>query len=113
MGNTIAGAKAPPLANPVKGKPCPTEANMKGRLRKIDGADVTPSLPTPGNPGEQTYECPPYRTEVIGPDVDMSKVRDQLRHANEQLQLTRHYPGRDPPSAPTTKNKSLVIVPNK
>ena len=51
---------------------------------------------TPGKPSEETYECTLYRTEVVQTTPDMTEAEKQLRHANEQLELTRQrYPGRE------------------
>jgi hypothetical protein len=42
----------------------------------------------------QTFETEPNRTSVIGPAPIAEEVREQLKHAQEQLALTRQYPGR-------------------
>jgi hypothetical protein len=31
----------------------------------------------------------------IAKTADPAKILEQLRHANEQLEITRHYPGRE------------------
>jgi hypothetical protein len=54
------------------------------------------------NPSEQTYESQPYRVSVTGfgnagPVPNIGSAAQQLRHATEQLELTRAYPGRTPP----------------
>jgi hypothetical protein len=46
-------------------------------------------------PNEQTYESEPYRTEIVQPDADVAADR-QLKHAQEQLALSKQYPGRTP-----------------
>ena len=47
-------------------------------------------------PTVTTFECKAYDAEVVSPAPDMSEAADQLRHANEQLALSRQYPGRTP-----------------
>ena len=49
------------------------------------------------NPSEQTHESEPYRVSVTGPVPNIEPAAQQLRHAIEQLELTRAYPGRTPP----------------
>jgi hypothetical protein len=44
----------------------------------------------------QTFECDPCKTSVVGPAVDEQEAEKHLRHAKEQLELERHYPGRKP-----------------
>jgi hypothetical protein len=46
------------------------------------------------SPTEQTYESQPYSTEVI-PSEDKISAQDQLRHAQEQLIISRKYPRQD------------------
>jgi hypothetical protein len=50
--------------------------------------------------GEQSYECRAYDVEIVAPEPDMSEAANQLRHANEQLAISRQYPGRDQPTLP-------------
>ena len=33
-------------------------------------------------------------TDFFAKTADPAKIAEQLRHCNEQLELTRHYPGR-------------------
>jgi hypothetical protein len=42
-------------------------------------------------PSDELPSIPPDKMEV------KQSVADQLRHANEQIALTRQYPGRAPP----------------
>jgi hypothetical protein len=46
-------------------------------------------------------EPPNIKVEELFQDIaktaDPAKIAEQLRHANEQLEITRHYPGRTPP----------------
>jgi hypothetical protein len=48
-------------------------------------------------PNEETFELPPYGVEVRQtlPDQVEVEAEKQLRHANEQLALSRAYPGRE------------------
>jgi hypothetical protein len=48
-------------------------------------------------PNEETFELPPYGVEVRQtlPDQDQVEAEKQLKHANEQLALSRAYPGRE------------------
>jgi hypothetical protein len=48
----------------------------------------------PSKPNEQVYETPPYTTEIIEVEFDTTEAKRQLAHANQQLALTRQYPGR-------------------
>ncbi len=45
--------------------------------------------------GEQSFATEPYKTEVVDPTSGISDVAEQLRHAQEQIALTRQYPGRE------------------
>ena len=48
-------------------------------------------------PNVQMYETAPYTTEVIGVDFDkdaVAAIKRELADANQQLELTRQYPGR-------------------
>jgi hypothetical protein len=47
-------------------------------------------------PNETTFECRAYDAEVIAPDPDTSEVQQQMEHAQQQLALSRQYPGRTP-----------------
>ena len=53
------------------------------------------------NPSEQPYESEPYKVSITGPGdgpvPNIEPAAQQLRHATEQLELTRAYPGRTPP----------------
>lgn len=40
---------------------------------------------------EQTFDSDPYKTSVIEPEPDMSGAAEQLKHAQQQLQLTKQY----------------------
>jgi hypothetical protein len=51
-------------------------------------------------PNETTFECKAYDAEVIAPELDTSEVQQQMKHAQEQLALSRQYPGRDHPTLP-------------
>jgi hypothetical protein len=52
---------------------------------------------TSDEPSEERWELPPYPTEIVSPVADDGpEVREQLRHAREQLELARRYPGRRP-----------------
>jgi hypothetical protein len=42
----------------------------------------------------QTFENEPTRAQVIGPAPIDPDVKKQLEHANQQIELTRQYPGR-------------------
>ena len=45
--------------------------------------------------------------------ADPAEIAEQLRHANEQLELTRHYPGREPRSHAARSlrpNKRLIRI---
>jgi hypothetical protein len=46
-------------------------------------------------PNEETFELPPYDVEVRQPIIDQKEEERQLKHAEEQLALTRQYPGRE------------------
>ena len=46
-------------------------------------------------PNEETFELPPYGVEVRQTLPDQAEAEKQLKHANEQLALTRVYPGRE------------------
>jgi hypothetical protein len=46
-------------------------------------------------PNEQTWEVPPYGVEVRQTLPDQVEAEKQLKHANEQLALSRAYPGRE------------------
>jgi hypothetical protein len=50
---------------------------------------------TRDTPAEQTYEAKPYHSEIMSDTPDMTPAAD--RHAQQQLQLQRQYPGRDRP----------------
>ena len=52
---------------------------------------------TRDTPAEQTYEAKPYHSEIMSDTPDMTPAADQFRHAQQQLQLQRQYPGRDRP----------------
>ena len=54
-------------------------------------------LKTRDTPTVTTFECKAYDAEVVAPDLDTSQVQQELQHAQEQLQLSREYPGRAPP----------------
>jgi hypothetical protein len=59
-----------------------------------------PNRPTrwterPAASNVQTFDFAPYEQEVIGHPYDTAEAERQLAHANGQLELTRHYPGRD------------------
>jgi hypothetical protein len=43
-------------------------------------------------PGVQTFECDPYGTDVVPPDVN---VPGTDRHAQEQIAIAGQYPGRE------------------
>jgi hypothetical protein len=44
---------------------------------------------------EETWEAKPYDVQVVdSPEPDMTEARQQLRHAREQIALTRQYPRR-------------------
>jgi hypothetical protein len=47
------------------------------------------------------YSCASIKVEELFQDIakaaDPAKIAEQLRRANEQLEITRHYPGRTPP----------------
>jgi hypothetical protein len=47
-------------------------------------------------PNETSFECRAYPVEIVSPEPDMSEAADQLRHAQEQLAISRQYPGRTP-----------------
>jgi hypothetical protein len=47
-------------------------------------------------PNEETFELPPYGVEVRQTLPDQVEAEKQLKHANEQLALSRAYPGRTP-----------------
>jgi hypothetical protein len=49
---------------------------------------------TSDKPSEQTFELPPYGTEVVQNTVDMAEAEKQLAHARQQIELTKSYPGR-------------------
>jgi hypothetical protein len=44
---------------------------------------------------EETFELPPYGVEVRQTLPDPVEAEKQLKHANEQLALSRTYPGRE------------------
>ena len=46
-------------------------------------------------PNEETFELPPYGVEVRQTLPDQVEAEKQLKHANEQLALSRAYPGRE------------------
>ena len=46
-------------------------------------------------PNEETFELPPYGVEVRQTLPDQVEAEKQLKHANEQLALSRVYPGRE------------------
>jgi hypothetical protein len=48
-------------------------------------------------PSEQTWELTSYGAEGIRDDAvpDQAEIDKQLKHANEQLALSRAYPGRE------------------
>jgi hypothetical protein len=50
---------------------------------------------TPSKPGEETYECTLYGTEIVQTVPDLTEAEKQLHHANEQLAFAGAYPGRD------------------
>ena len=52
---------------------------------------------TRNTPSEQSFECKAYDAEIVAPELDTSEVQQQMRHANEQLAISRTYPGRDSP----------------
>jgi hypothetical protein len=62
---------------------------MPGRWSKI-----------PTKPNTQTYEFDPCTTSVVGHDPADEEAARQLQHANQQLELTRQYPGRQPEALP-------------
>jgi hypothetical protein len=51
---------------------------------------------TRDTPTVTTVECRPYDTEVVSPELDTSEVQQQMRHAEQQLAISRQYPGRTP-----------------
>jgi hypothetical protein len=53
-------------------------------------------LKTRNTPTVTTFECRPYDAEVVHPDPDMSEAAAQLQHAQQQLELSKQYPGRTP-----------------
>jgi hypothetical protein len=44
-------------------------------------------------PNEETFELPPYGVEVRQTLPDDDESQEQLKHANEQLALSRAYSG--------------------
>jgi hypothetical protein len=54
--------------------------------------------PTRRRPIMQPYKDPPYTTEVIQlqhiTEEQRRQIAQELRHSNEQLELTKQYPGR-------------------
>jgi hypothetical protein len=58
--------------------------------------------PDPLHPGEQTYELDCCEASVaMGATISPTDVVEQLRHANQQLELQRKYPGRHREPEPT------------
>ena len=57
--------------------------------------------PGPLHPTRQTWETDPCTTSVMGGPVETAEAREQLRHANQQLELQSQYPGRDRDDEPT------------
>jgi hypothetical protein len=53
-------------------------------------------LKSRNTPNEQSFECRAYGMEILAPELDTSEVQQQMRHANEQLAISRTYPGRTP-----------------
>jgi hypothetical protein len=51
---------------------------------------------TRDTPTVTTFECKAYDAEVVSPELDTSEVQQQMRHAQEQLAISRTYPGRTP-----------------
>jgi hypothetical protein len=52
-------------------------------------------IKTSDKASEQTFEQPPYRTEVVQSTVlDTVEAEKQLAHARQQIELTKTYPGR-------------------
>jgi hypothetical protein len=51
-------------------------------------------------PNETTFECRAYDAEIIQSAADMTEAANQLRHAQQQLAISRTYPGRDTPTLP-------------
>jgi hypothetical protein len=51
-----------------------------------------------GKPSEQTFECEMCSATVVAADIDFAQAGRELAHANEQLALTRAYPGRTRPT---------------
>jgi hypothetical protein len=47
-------------------------------------------------PNETSFECRAYPVEIIAPDLDTSEVQQQMEHAQQQLAISRQYPGRTP-----------------
>jgi hypothetical protein len=47
------------------------------------------------HPSVQTFDCAPCEAEVIGAPIDAAQAEEQLRHANQQLELQSQYPGRN------------------
>jgi hypothetical protein len=80
---------------------------MTGHWRKTPSRPVKFTPPNEGwsiqpvAPDGQTYEFDPRTASVIGPTSDASETATQLQHVDEQLHLSRQYPGRQPPPDPT------------
>jgi hypothetical protein len=51
-------------------------------------------IKTYDKPNEETYELSPYGVEVQQTLVDQTEAEKQLKHAQQQLDLTNVYPGR-------------------
>ena len=66
-------------------------------------------LKTRNTPTVTTFECRAYPVEVVSPDPDMFEAADQLRHAQDQLAISRAYPGREEPAKPRPAPRLRVL----
>jgi hypothetical protein len=61
-----------------------------GKPKRVQFRNIRGSGPLPSIEVEPSFRD-------IAKTADPAKIAEQLRHANEQLEITRHYPGRTPP----------------
>jgi hypothetical protein len=53
-------------------------------------------IQTSDQPSEHTHEFDPCKTSLIGTTINSEHAEQQLRHADQQLELQKQYPGRHP-----------------
>jgi hypothetical protein len=46
-------------------------------------------------PSKQTFEFKSGETAIIDTNIDTTGIKQQLEHANQQLELQSQYPGRN------------------